>query len=251
MFDSCIASYHHSKPCRTTNQLQVFGSFSLLQQPHISGLGSTRNREPVLCSSRPRSLKSDPLQDILQIRYKVYIYALAPWYGPPDPGPRHNVPPLGYSRLLAFHICLLFPHLIEFLANTMQFNTTCKGYDSMSQHSHQSTSTTGLQGGRGANHDHAQGAGGGGATLQHIYNISHWKASKVPSLSFQARFVKCPHKGSAHFGDFDGRRQAQGLRATAPAPSRHHGSNAMQLRQPLCLFFCFFCRIPLAFGFAK
>ena len=25
---------------------------------------------------------------------------------PPDPGPRHTVPPLGYSRLLAFHICL-------------------------------------------------------------------------------------------------------------------------------------------------
>ena len=77
---------------------------------------------------------------------------------PPDPGPQHNVPPLGYSRLLAFHICLLFPHLVEFLANTMQINTTCKGCDSMNQHW------------RSANHDHAQG-GGGGATLEHIYYI--------------------------------------------------------------------------------
>ena len=81
-----------------------------------------------------------------------------PWYGmvPPDPGPRHNVPRLGYSRLLTFHMCLLFPHLVKFLANTMQFNTTCKDYDSMNQHSHQATRTTGPQGGRGANHDHAQ-----------------------------------------------------------------------------------------------
>ena len=80
---------------------------------------------------------------------------------PPDPGPRHNAPPLGYSRLLAFHICLympLFPHLAKFLASSMQFNTTCKDYDSINQHSHQSTATTGPQGGgRGANHDHAQG----------------------------------------------------------------------------------------------
>ena len=60
---------------------------------------------------------------------------------PLDPGPWHNIPPLGYSRL--------FPHLVEFLANTMQFNTTCKDYDSINQHSHQSTRTTGPQGGRG------------------------------------------------------------------------------------------------------
>ena len=72
---------------------------------------------------------------------------------PLDPGPRHSVPPLGYSRLLAFHICLLFPHLAKFLANTMQFNT-CKDYASINQHSHQSTRTTGPRGGRGANHDH-------------------------------------------------------------------------------------------------
>ena len=34
---------------------------------------------------------------------------------PPGPGPQHSVPPLGYSRLLAFHICLLFLHLVKFL----------------------------------------------------------------------------------------------------------------------------------------
>ena len=83
------------------------------------------------------------------------------------PRPRHNVPPLGYARLLTVHICLLFPHLVKFLANRMQFNTSCKDYDSINQHSHQSTRTTGAQRGRGANHDHAQG--GGGATLEHIY----------------------------------------------------------------------------------
>ena len=42
----------------------------------------------------------------------------------------------------------------------MQFNTTCNDYDSISQQSHQSTRTTGPQGGRGANHDHAQGGEG-------------------------------------------------------------------------------------------
>ena len=91
----------------------------------------------------------------------VYIYMLPrsvltspPWYGP-----RHTVPPLGYARLLAFHLPL-FPHLVKFVANTMQINTACKDYDSINQHSHQSTRTTGPQGGRGANHDHAQGGEG-------------------------------------------------------------------------------------------
>ena len=43
----------------------------------------------------------------------------------------------------------LFPHLVKFLANTVQINTSCKDYDSISQHSHQSTRTTGPQGGDG------------------------------------------------------------------------------------------------------
>ena len=42
----------------------------------------------------------------------------------------------------------------------MQFNTTCKDYDSINQHSHQSTPTTGPQGGPRANHYHAQGVKG-------------------------------------------------------------------------------------------
>ena len=79
---------------------------------------------------------------------------------PPDPGPGHTVPPLGYSRLLTFHICLLFRQLVKLLANTLQFNTSCKDYNSINQNSHQSTRTTGPQGGRGANRDHAQGAEG-------------------------------------------------------------------------------------------
>ena len=126
-----------------------------------------------------------------------YIYMLScsvltspAWYGPPDPGPRHNVPPLGYSRPLAFHICLLFPHLVKFLANTMQFNTTCNDYDSISQHSHQSTRTTGPQGGRGANHDHAQGGGEGrsdaGALLHIVLSLSKGtlKSEHIPSQRF-------------------------------------------------------------------
>ena len=41
----------------------------------------------------------------------------------------------------------LFPHLVKFLANTIQFNTTCNDYDSINQHD-QSTRTTGPQGGQ-------------------------------------------------------------------------------------------------------
>ena len=82
-----------------------------------------------------------------------------------DPGPGHNVPPLGYSRLLAFHIWLLFPHLVKFLANTVQINTTCKDYDSINQHSHQSTPTTG-RGAGGQTMTMPRGGGGGGATLE-------------------------------------------------------------------------------------
>ena len=87
------------------------------------------------------------------IYMSLYIKALVfrvnlPPHGmvPLDPGPWHTVPPLGYARLLVFHICLLFPHLVKFLANTMQINTTCKDYDSISQRSQQSTRTTGPQG---------------------------------------------------------------------------------------------------------
>ena len=116
------------------------------------------------------------------------VFTSPPWYGPPDPGSRHNVPPLGYSRLLAFHICLLFPHCVKLFANTMQLNTTCHDYDSISQHSHQSTRTTGPQKRPVPNHDHAQGAGGGGATLEHIQIFNGVKSLHCLSASI-ARLV--------------------------------------------------------------
>ena len=40
----------------------------------------------------------------------------------------------------------LFPHSVEFLANTIRFHIICKDYDSINQHSHQSTRTTGAGG---------------------------------------------------------------------------------------------------------
>ena len=55
------------------------------------------------------------LRCLIIIRYKTHItvYMLScsvltspPWYGPPRPWARHNVPPLGYLRLLTFHTCL-------------------------------------------------------------------------------------------------------------------------------------------------
>ena len=68
---------------------------------------------------------------------------------PPDPGPRHNVPTIRLFKAACLTYLLLFPRLVKFLANTMQFNTTCKDYVSINQHSHQSTRTTSPQGGGG------------------------------------------------------------------------------------------------------
>ena len=83
------------------------------------------------------------------------------WYGPPRACPCIRLFKAAYLPFLP-----LFPHLVKSLANIVQFNTTCKDYESINQHSHQSTRTTGPQGARGANHDHAQG---GGAPLEYIY----------------------------------------------------------------------------------
>ena len=75
---------------------------------------------------------------------------------PPTPmvwSPRPWAPAQRPTIRLCKAACLpylpLFPHLVKFLENTMQFNTTCEGYDSINQHSHQSTPTTGPQGGGG------------------------------------------------------------------------------------------------------
>ena len=52
-------------------------------------------------------------EDFLPLPLYVYMLPCSvltspPSHGmvPPDPGPGHTVPPLGYARLLAFHICL-------------------------------------------------------------------------------------------------------------------------------------------------
>ena len=82
-----------------------------------------------------------------------------PRYGPPKPWPRERRPTIRLCKAACLPKLPLSPHLIKFLANTMQINTSCKckDYDSINQHSHQSTRATGPQGGRVANHDHAQG----------------------------------------------------------------------------------------------
>ena len=108
--------------------------------------------------------------------YDSYVYMLPcsvltsppPWYGPPRPWAPAQRPTIRLFKAACLPYLLLLPRLVKFLAKTMQFNTTCKDYVSINQHSHQSTRTTSPQGGRGANHDHAQGEGGG-ATLEHIY----------------------------------------------------------------------------------
>ena len=68
---------------------------------------------------------------------------------PPDPGLRAQRPTIRLCKAAYLPYLPLLAHLVKFLANTMQFNTTCDDYDSISQHSHQSTRTTGPQGGAG------------------------------------------------------------------------------------------------------
>ena len=68
----------------------------------------------------------------------------------------------------------------------MQFN---KDYDYINQHSHQSTRTTSPQGGRGANHDHAQGGGRGGAVLEHTYIYNYIIYYII--ISFRLGIVPC------------------------------------------------------------
>ena len=54
-----------------------------------------------------QDLRSGSSYDIYGIYALVFRVNLPP-HGmvPPDPGPGHNVPPLGYLRLLTLHICL-------------------------------------------------------------------------------------------------------------------------------------------------
>ena len=85
-----------------------------------------------------------------------------PWYGPGrsiGPGTWHAFTARSLGYLPPF--LPLFPHLIEFLANTIGFYTICKDYDSINQHSHPSTTTPPTPtGGEAGNHDHPRGGGG-------------------------------------------------------------------------------------------
>ena len=69
---------------------------------------------------------------------------------------RHNLPTIRLCKAICLPYFPFLRHLVKFLGNTVQINTSCKDYDSIDHHSHQCTRTTGPQG-RGANHDHAQG----------------------------------------------------------------------------------------------
>ena len=133
------------------------------------------------CSLRPRdSRASEAVIEKTQYIINQYIHSLTnlclsiygrvlrpatpppPWYGPGrsiGPGTWHafTAPSLGYLP----PFLPLFPHLIEFLANTIGFYTICKDYDSINQHSHPSTTTPPTPtGGEAGNHDHPQKGGG-------------------------------------------------------------------------------------------
>ena len=88
----------------------------------------------------------------------IYIYASVfrvnlpppdpPWYGPLRPWPRAHRPTIRLCKAARLPYLPLFLHLVKFLANTMQNNIACEDYDSINHQSHQSTRTTGPQGGR-------------------------------------------------------------------------------------------------------
>ena len=163
-------------PTRSSMLLRIYsrGQRGILSSLEPAGAWTSRGSEPItllhasqLFLSKPRQLlqhlsgvetllgAETVLLLILYIMLTCSALTSPPWYGPPRPW-APALSPLGYARLLTFHIRRLFPHLVKFLANTMQFNTTCNDYDCINQHSHQSTRTTRPQGGRGANHHHAQ-----------------------------------------------------------------------------------------------
>ena len=62
--------------------------------------------------------------------YITYVCFRVPCEPPPppmaDPGPGHTVPPLGLFKAAYLPYLPLFPHVVRFLANTMQNNTACK-----------------------------------------------------------------------------------------------------------------------------
>ena len=57
-----------------------------------------------------------------------------PWYCPHRPWAPAQRPTIGKMKAACLPYLPLFPYLFKFFANTMQFNTACKGYDSINQH---------------------------------------------------------------------------------------------------------------------
>ena len=93
---------------------------------------------------------------------------------PLDPGPRHNGPPLGFTRLLTFEAYLpFFPHLVKFLQipcfaiqhHLQRLRLHQPAFTPI--HTHQRST-----GGPGAHYDHAQGRSDAGAHIYiKLYNI--------------------------------------------------------------------------------
>ena len=133
----------------------------------------------------------------------LHIYALVfrvnlppTCYGPPRPWAPAQRPTIRLCKAACLPYLPLFPRLVKFLANTMQINTTCKDYDSINQHSHQSTRTTSPQGGRGANHDHAHKKGRGRSdTGAYIYIIKKQYITYI-FFSIQLFVLLCPEVGA-------------------------------------------------------
>ena len=85
-------------------------------------------------SARHRLGTLAPMKDLYHsIASCIYIYMLScsvltsfRWYGPPRPWAPAQRPTSRLCKAACLPYLPLFPHLVKFLANTMQFNTTCK-----------------------------------------------------------------------------------------------------------------------------
>ena len=68
----------------------------------------------------------------------VFRGNLPQWYGPPRPWATAQRLTIWLFKAAYLPYLPLFPHVVKFLANTMQFSTTYKDYDSINKHSRQS-----------------------------------------------------------------------------------------------------------------
>ena len=92
---------------------------------------------------------------------------------PPDPGPGHTVPPLGYARLLAFHICLI-PALSQIPCKYRAVQHHLQGLRlHQPAFTHNPLAPQVHRGGGVQTMTMPRGGGGGGATLEHIYHNYH------------------------------------------------------------------------------